>query len=52
MVSQEPGTIPGWKLAPLTTPPESMVGGIESASAKPEASFDPYMDDNELGVCA
>ena len=52
MVNQDPGTIPGWKLAPLTTPPASMVGGIESASAKPEASFEPYMDDNEPGVWA
>ena len=26
MVSQEPGTMPGWKLAPLTTPPASMEG--------------------------
>jgi hypothetical protein len=44
--------MPGRKLAPLTTPPESMVGGIESASATPEASFEPYMDDSEPGVCA
>ena len=37
MVSHEPGTMPGWKLAPLTTPPASMVGveiGTVSAGAR------------------
>jgi len=42
MVSHEPGTmLPDSKLAPFFMPPASMVGGIESAIASPEARLLP-----------
>src|SRR6185295_12397539 len=32
MVNHEPGTMPGWKLAPLTTPSAEMVGAVPPAA--------------------
>src|SRR5580698_11351726 len=38
MVNQEPGAIPGWKLAPLATPPFWLMAGGE-ASEEPRTSL-------------